>query len=139
MKSIASFMYRGMKVIIVACWVLALSESAVAQLSDLRQSRSPLPGISATSQIGISVDMGPAQHLMTSASLIETLRPRLETLGYHVALAPTHSPDGLWLRVDCHALPEKTGSRSQGASQQPSGNAWRFGPPCQMPMPINKK
>ena len=121
-----------MKVILGVCCALLMGEGAAAQLSDLRHSRQPLPGVSDISEVGIVVDMGSAQNLMQPAAIIETLQPRLETLGYRVALAPTHAPDGLWLQVDCQALPEKIGSRSPSGSQQPPGKVRRLAPPCQL-------
>jgi len=130
MKAIVFPSNKWVKVIIGICWVLAMGPNAVAQLSDLRQPREPLPGIVDISQVGISVDMGPAPSLMKSAFIIKSLQSRLETFGYRVALAPAQSPDGLWLQVDCQAIPEKIGSRSQGSFRQSSANTRRFGPPC---------
>ena len=121
-----------MQVFISFCWVLAMGGSAVAQLSELRYSREPVPGLSDISLIGISVDMGPAPHLMNLASIIETLQPRLETLGYRVALAPTHSPDGLWLQVNCQGIAEKIDSRSRKGSQHHLAKNQVIAPPCQL-------
>lgn len=121
-----------MNIIIAVCWVLAMGEPVLAQLSDFRHSRVPLSGLSDTSQVGISVDMGLAPHLMTSASIIQSLQPRLETLGYRVALAPTHPPDGLWLHVDCEAILEKKSFSPTTASQRPLGKARSIAPPCQL-------
>jgi hypothetical protein len=109
-----------------------MGESAGSQLSDLRQPRGPLPGLADISRVGISVELGAAQHLMTSAFVIETLQPRMETLGYYVELAPRHSADGLWLQVDCQAIPEKIRSRPPDTFTQPSSKATRLGPPCQI-------
>ena len=124
----------------IGVWcVLAMGESAGAQLSDLRQPRGPLPGLSDISRVGISVELGAAQHLMTPAVIIEALQPRLETLGYYVELAPRHSADGLWLQVDCQAIPEKYALglliRLPGPHQRPRG--WDH--PVRLPIPINKK
>ena len=117
----------------VGVWcVLAMGESVGAQLSDLRQARGPLPGLADISRVGISVELGAAQHLMTPAFIIEALQPRLETIGYYVELAPTHSVDGLWLQVDCQAIPEKIRSRTSDTFTQPSSKAPRLGPPCQI-------
>jgi hypothetical protein len=121
-----------MKVIFLISWLLVLGGNALAQLSDLRYSRKPLPGVSDISEVGIVVDMGLAQDLMQPAAIVETLRPRLENLGYRVALGSTHSPDGLWVQVDCQDLPQKIDSRSSRASQQPSGKVQRLGPPCHL-------
>ena len=109
-----------------------MGESVAAQLSDLRQPRGPLPGLSDISRVGISVELGAAQHLMTPAFIIEALQPRLETLGYHVEFAPRHSADGLWLQVDCQAIPEKIRSRPPDTFTRPSSKAPRLGPPCQI-------
>ncbi|MEC4679189.1 MAG: hypothetical protein VST67_00650, partial [Nitrospirota bacterium] len=103
MKAIVFPSNKWVRVIIGICWVLAMGPNAVAQLSDLRQPREPLPGIVDISQVGISVDMGSAPSLMKSAFIIKSLQSRLETFGYRVALAPAQSPDGLWLQVDCQA------------------------------------
>ena len=109
-----------------------MGESAGAQLSDLRQPRGPLPGLSDISRVGISVELGAAQHLMTPEFIIEALQPRLETLGYHVEFAPRHSADGLWLQVDCQAIPEKIRARPPDTFTRPSSKAPRLGPPCQI-------
>lgn len=124
--------YKSAKTVILICWFLIIDTSAVAQLSDLRHSRVALPGVSTVSQVGIAVDLGAAQNLIQPKAIIEALQPRLETLGYRVALAPTHSPDGLWLQVDCHALPKKIGLRSSRVSPQASAKVQRLGPPCQL-------
>jgi hypothetical protein len=123
---------KWMKVIFLISWLLVLGGNALAQLSDLRYSRKPLPGVSDIAEVGIVVDMGLAQDLMQPAAIVETLRPRLETLGYRVALAPTHSPDGLWVQVDCQDLPKKIDPRSSRASQQATGKNQRLVPPCQL-------
>ncbi len=121
-----------MKVVTVVYCCVVMGTSAGAQLSDSRNSREPLPGVSDISLVGIAVDMGAAQHFMQPQAIIGVLQPRLETIGYRVALAPTHSPDGLWLQVDCHALPEKIGPRPPRVSQRSSAKGRRLGPPCQL-------
>ena len=121
-----------MKVIIVICWFLALGGNALAQLSELRHSRAPLPGVSEISLIGLNVDMGGAQDLMAPAVIIEAIQPRLETIGYRVALGPTLSPDGLWLLVDCQAIKEKAKASSSEASQALSNHVRILSPPCQL-------
>jgi hypothetical protein len=124
--------YRFMKILPLFCWFVMMSAGAFAQLSDLRQSRQPLPGVSNISLVGISVELGAAQHLMNSDVILGTLQSRLETLGYRVALAPTPSPDGLWLKVDCQAVQEKRSPRSQDNSNRFSSGVSRIGPPCQL-------
>ena len=121
-----------MKVLIAVCGFLAMGASAVAHISDLRHSRHPLPGVSEISEVGIVVDMGPAQDLMPPAGIIETLQPRLEMLGYRVALDPAQLPDGLWLQVDCHGLSEKLSARFSRGLQRPLTRAQNFGPPCRL-------
>ena len=76
---------------------------------------------------------------MAPAAIIEAVQPRLETLGYRVALAPTHSPEGLWLQIDCRALPEKISSHSSKAMQQPSGQMRRLSSPCQLAYTYQQK
>ena len=116
-----------------------MGESAGAQLSDLRQPRIPLPGVSNISHVGISVELGAAQQFMTPAFIIETLQPCLETLGYHVEVAPRHSVDGLWLQVDCQAIPEKIGARPPDAFKCPHLMPRGWDHPVRLPIPINKK
>jgi len=128
-----------MKVVPVVCCSVVMGTSTGAQSSDLRQSREPLPGVSDISLVGISVDMGAAQDFMRPQTIIETLQPRLKTLGYRVALASTHSPDGLWLQVDCHALAEKIGPRSPSVSPTLSAKSRRLGPPCQLAYSYRRK
>jgi len=103
-----------------------MGESVAAQLSDLRHPRGPLPGLSDISRVGISVELGAAQHLVTPAFIIEALQPRLETLGYHVEFAPRHSADGLWLQVDCQAIQEKIRSWPSDTFTRPSSKAPRL-------------
>lgn len=97
---------------------------------DLLHSRAPLPGLSDTSRIGISIDIGSTQQPITPAFIIETLQPRLEKIGYRVLPASTHSPDGLWLQVDCQSIPEKKGVLSSDTSRSSLRKASRFRPPC---------
>ena len=92
-----------------------MTEAVSAQLSDLRHSRLPLPGVSDISQVGIVVEMGSRTGLMPPTAIIIAVQPRLETLGYSVAMAPRLSPESLWLQIDCRALPEKIGSHSSMA------------------------
>ena len=120
------------KVVIGAWFLLASGVNAVAQLSDLRYSRIPLPGLSNTSRVGISVEIGPTQQPINPAFIIETLQPRLERIGYSVPRASTHSPDGLWLQVDCLSIPEKKGFPPQDTSRSSLRKSPRFGPPCQI-------
>ncbi len=132
-KKLRAFHFPKWIQVSIGIWcVLAIAESAGAQLSDLRQPRGPLPGLSDISRVGISVELGAALHLMTPAFIIDTLQPRLETLGYHVEFAPRHSADGLWLQVDCQAIPEKIRSRLPDTFTRPSSKAPRLGPPCQI-------
>ena len=109
-----------------------MTTSAVAQLSDLRQSRQPLPGVSNISLIGISVELGTAKNLVNSDFIFETLQSRMETLGYRAALAPTPSPDGLWLKVDCQAIQEKSSPRFQDKANRFSSGVSNWAPPCQL-------
>jgi len=120
------------KVVIGAWCLLALGENAVAQLSDLRHSRVPLPGLSDTSRVGISVEIGPTQNFINPAFIIAALQPRLERMGYSVVRASTHSPDGLWLQVDCQSLPEKKSFSPRDISRSSLRKAPGFGPPCQI-------
>jgi hypothetical protein len=73
--------------------VVILAEAGLAQLSDLRHSRQPLPGFSEVTKVGIFVRS--AQALMQPTAIIKTPQPRLETVGYRVAQTSTHSSDGL--------------------------------------------
>ncbi len=91
-----------------------------------------MPGVSEISLIGIVVDMGGTQELMASAAIFETVQSRLETIGYRVALAPSLSPDGLWLLVDCQAMKEKAKASSSEASQASSNHVRILSPPCQL-------
>ena len=120
---------KWMPVIIGAWCVLAMGESVVAQ--ELLHSRAPLPGLSDTSQVGISIDIGSTQQLIHPAFIMEILQPRLEKIGYRVARASTHSLDGLWLQVDCETIPVRKGlpprDRAGSALRKPP----RLGPPCQ--------
>ena len=121
-----------MKLLIVICWLLALPGNVLAQLSELRQSRAPLPGISEISLVGIAVDLGGAQDLIAPAAIIETVQPRLEILGYRVALGPSLPPDGLWLLVNCQAIGKKARSGSSAALPLPSNQVRILSPPCQL-------
>ena len=84
-----------------------MGENVGAQ--ELLHSRSPLQGLSDTSQVGISIEIAPTQQPITPALIMETLQSRLEKIGYRVLPASTHSHDGLWLQVDCQSIPEKKG------------------------------
>ena len=117
--------------IVIGAWcALAMSENAVAQ--ELLHSRVPLPGLSDTSQVAISIEIAPTQQPITPAFILETLQPRLEKIGYNVLPASTHSPDGLWLQVDCQSIQEKNGVLSTDTSRPFLRKAPRFGPPCQL-------
>ena len=114
------------------CLLLLIGDSALAQLSDIRHSRQPLPGISEISEIGISVDMGSAQKLVPSSAVLAMLQSRLEDLGYQVTSASTHSPNGLWLHVNCHRLQEKLHVLETKFVMKPNAQIQRISPPCQI-------
>ncbi len=120
------------KLCLLVCWILVLCPNAVAQLSDLRQSRQPLPGVSDISHIGISVELGSTQPLMHPHVIVDTLQSRLETLGYHVTLAPTPRADGLWLQVDCQSIQAKADSRPRVSANKAAENSSRLVPPCHL-------
>ncbi len=112
--------------------VLALGTSVFAQLSDLRHSRQPLPGISEISQVGILVHMGAAQDLLSPITILETVQPRLEQLGYRVAEPSTHSSGGLWLQIHCQVLREKINAVSSQAGKGAIAEVRVLGPPCEL-------
>lgn len=120
----------GCMVVLIGVWcALAMGENVVAQ--ELLHSRVPLPGLSDTSQVGISITIAPTQQPITPALIMETLQSRLEKIGYRVFPASTHSPDGLWLQVDCQSIPEKKGVLPTEVSRASLRKTSRFGPPCQ--------
>ncbi len=122
----------SVKLSLLVCWVLVLCPNVDAQMSDLRQSREPLPGVSDILDVGISVELGFAQHRMNTDVIVDTLQSRLETLGYCVTLDPVPTSDGLWLQLDCQSIEEKAGSSSQESANQPSVNISRLALPCQL-------
>ena len=118
---------KWVKIGIFVCCVWALPVQTFAQLGDLRHSRQPLPGISDIATIGLAVDIGQAQSIVRPATIIASLRPRLEMLGCHVVLAPQPLPEGLWVQVDCQALLKKIAPPSQRPSKRLQS---KMNPPC---------
>ncbi len=121
----------SVKAIVVVCWVVLMCSSAAAQLSELRQSRLPLPGILDISRVGITVDLGAARHLVNSDVIIDTIQSRLESVGYRVSVGVTPSPVGLWLQIDCQAIQQKNEILSRVSAIQALPKVSRLGPPCQ--------
>ena len=76
---------------------------------------------------------------MPRSVIIDAVQARLETLGYRVGLAPTHSPEGLWLQIDCRALPQKIASHSSKAGPRSSAKMRRLSPPCQLAYTYQQK
>ncbi len=107
--------------------------SAWGQLSDLRHSRAPLPGLKEVSQVGLMVDVAQNPHV-DSTDVMKTIQPRLERLGYSVVLLSSSLSEPLGLHVQCQSLAEKGRAGDFGKRSATTGRSAnsRLGPPCQI-------
>ena len=90
---------------------LGMAAIALAQMSDLRYSRIPPPGLSDMSRIGITVEITPAPQLPDSTLVRNIVKSQMETLGYTVVLPSPQTAEDLSLQVHCMDVPDSLDTR----------------------------
>ena len=90
---------------------LGITAMALGQMSDLRYSRIAPPELSDMSQIGITVEIATGRQPPDSTLVWNTVKSRMENLGYTVVFPSPQTAEDLMLQVHCRDAPDSLDTR----------------------------